>query len=54
MLYRVLFYSGSFLVIRFRYTNAYKSFLDWNVFVMFPLAGFLSFSASVRGGCFLP
>ena len=54
VLYGVPSYSGSFLVIRFRYTNVYMSFLDWNVFLVFPLAGSLSFSASVRGGCFLP
>ena len=52
MLYRVPSYSGYFLVTHFRYTNVYMSFLDWNVFVMFPPAGFLSFSAS--GGCVLP
>ena len=53
VLYGVPSYSGSF-VIRFRYTNVYMSFLDWNVFLVFPPAGSLSFSASVRGGCFLP
>ena len=54
VLYGVLSYSGSFLVIHFRYTNVYMSFPDWNVFVVFPQAGFLSFSASISGGCFLP